>query len=59
MKDGTGDVLFDIKYQAVVFRPFKNEVLDGVVTGINDTMININVGPLEGAISHKVIQIQT
>ena len=54
VKDGTGDVLFDVKYQAVIFRPFKNEVLDGVVTALDKDLIHINVGPLDGAISLKV-----
>ena len=55
VKDGTGDVLFDVKYQAVVFRPFKGEVLDGVVTEVNEHIIHVNVGPLEGSISDKVV----
>ena len=54
VKDGTGDVLFDIKYQAVIFRPFKNEVLDGLVTELHENMLHVTIGPLEGAISVKV-----
>lgn len=53
VKDGTGDVLFDIKYQAVVFKPFKGEVLDGVVTEVKENVVHVNVGPLRGAIANS------
>ncbi|KAJ3228035.1 DNA-directed RNA polymerase II subunit [Clydaea vesicula] len=31
----TGSAEFKIHYQAVVFKPFKNQVVDGVVTTVN------------------------
>ena len=35
IRDGTGYVTFPVKYEAVVFRPFKGEVLEAVVTIVN------------------------
>ena len=36
LRDGTGYVSFPVKYQAVVFRPFKDEILECVVTTVNN-----------------------
>lgn len=35
IRDGTGFVTFPVKYQCVVFRPFKGEILEAVVTMVN------------------------
>ena len=35
IKEGTGFAIFDVQYNCVVFRPFKGEVLDTVVTQVN------------------------
>ncbi|URD89522.1 DNA-directed RNA polymerase II [Musa troglodytarum] len=35
IREGTGFVTFPVKYQAVVFRPFKGEILEAVVTMVN------------------------
>lgn len=35
IRDGTGFVTFPVKYQCVVFRPFKGEILEAVVTLVN------------------------
>lgn len=35
IREGTGFAKFDVKYTCVVFRPFKGEVLDTVVTQVN------------------------
>ena len=32
---GTGQAEFVTKYRAIVFKPFKGEVVDGVVTNVN------------------------
>lgn len=32
---GQGFVVYPVKYKAIVFRPFKGEVLDAVVTQVN------------------------
>ena len=44
---GAGLVTFPIKYMAVVFRPFKGEVLDAVVTTVNKMGFFAEVGPLQ------------
>ncbi|KFO72581.1 DNA-directed RNA polymerase II subunit RPB7, partial [Cuculus canorus] len=33
--NGRGFVLYPVKYKAIVFRPFKGEVVDAVVTQVN------------------------
>lgn len=53
VKDGSGDVLFDIVYEALVFRPLEGEVLDGVVTDINVDHVQVGVGPLKGVIAKR------
>ncbi|CAI7759634.1 unnamed protein product [Closterium sp. NIES-53] len=35
VRDDTGYVTFPVRYQCVVFRPFKGEILEGVVTTVN------------------------
>lgn len=35
IQPGQGFVVYPVKYKAIVFRPFKGEVLDAVVTQIN------------------------
>ena len=44
---GQGLVMFPIKYSAVVFRPFKGEVLDAIVTTVNKMGFFAEVGPLQ------------
>lgn len=36
-----GFVVYPVKYKAIVFRPFKGEVLDAVVTQVNKVSIYI------------------
>lgn len=35
IQPGQGFVVYPVKYKAIVFRPFKGEVLDAVVTQVN------------------------
>lgn len=35
IQPGRGFVLYPVKYKAIVFRPFKGEVVDAVVTQVN------------------------
>lgn len=35
IQHGRGFVVYPVKYKAIVFRPFKGEVLDAVVTQVN------------------------
>lgn len=52
--EGTGDVTFSMKYNAIVFKPFRNEVLDAQVTdGVTKEGFFAKAGPLEMFISYK------
>lgn len=35
IQPGQGFVLYPVKYKAIVFRPFKGQVLDGIVVQVN------------------------
>ena len=35
LQPGRGVALYPVKYKAIVFRPFKGEVLDAIVTQVN------------------------
>ena len=44
LQPGRGVALYPVKYKAIVFRPFKGEVLDAIVTQVNK--VKYWVGPL-------------
>ncbi|KAJ1655669.1 DNA-directed RNA polymerase II subunit [Dispira simplex] len=48
---GLGSAEFEIVYQAIVFKPFKYEVLDGVVNNVSKMGVFAEVGPLSVFIS--------
>jgi len=50
-----GFVVYPVKYKAIVFRPFKNEVLDAVVKQVNKVGIFTEIGPLSCFISRHSI----
>jgi len=52
---GQGFVRYPVKYTAIVFRPFKGEVVDAVVTQVNKVGMFCEIGPLSCFISHHVI----
>ncbi|KAG4198547.1 hypothetical protein ERO13_A05G092600v2 [Gossypium hirsutum] len=39
IRDGAGFVTFPVKYQCIVFRPFKGEILEAVVTMVNKACV--------------------
>ena len=41
IQPGQGFVVYPVKYKAIVFRPFKGEVLDGIVTQVNKVSSNL------------------
>ncbi|ODV93093.1 hypothetical protein PACTADRAFT_52147 [Pachysolen tannophilus NRRL Y-2460] len=43
----SGYAEFQVKYRAVVWRPFKGEVVDGIVSKVERIGIFVDVGPLE------------
>lgn len=52
---GSGLAEFEVKYRAVVWKPFKGEVVDGVVTTVNKMGFFADVGPLSVFISTHLI----
>ncbi|PIA56718.1 hypothetical protein AQUCO_00700816v1 [Aquilegia coerulea] len=55
IRDGTGFVTFPVKYQCVVFRPFKGEVLEAVVTMVNKMGFFAEAGPVQIFVSNHLI----
>lgn len=41
--EGSGFVVFPIKFSAIVFKPFKGEVLDAVVTQVDKVLTNMSL----------------
>lgn len=54
VQDTTGDVIYKVRFKALVFRPFRGEVLDGVVYEVSNNGIIIESGPLRSFISNLV-----
>ncbi|KAK2993150.1 hypothetical protein RJ640_015337 [Escallonia rubra] len=54
IRDGTGFVTFPVKYQCVVFRPFKGEILEAVVTMVNKMGFFTEAGPVQIFVSNHV-----
>ncbi|KAF3822173.1 hypothetical protein GH733_007547 [Mirounga leonina] len=52
---GRGFVLYPVKYKAIVFRPFKGEVVDAVVTQVNKVGLFTEIGPMSCFISRHSI----
>uniref|UniRef100_A0A060TG99 DNA-directed RNA polymerase subunit n=1 Tax=Blastobotrys adeninivorans TaxID=409370 RepID=A0A060TG99_BLAAD len=52
---GSGAAEFDVKYRAIVWRPFKGEVVDAVVTNVNKMGFFADVGPLSVFVSSHLI----
>lgn len=54
----SGEVLFNIKYEAILFRVFENEVIEGRVTIVSNYGVHCEAGPLKSIfISHKVYNL--
>lgn len=41
IQPGQGFVVYPVKYKAIVFRPFKGEVLDAIVTQVNKVCFSL------------------
>lgn len=50
-----GEALFTVIFKALVFRPFRGEVLDGIVQGTDQVGIEIMVGALKIFVPHTKI----
>jgi DNA-directed RNA polymerase II subunit RPB7 len=48
-------VVYPVKYKAIVFRPFKGQVMDAVVNQVNKVGIFCDIGPLSCFISRHCI----
>jgi len=55
IREGAGIVTFPMKFAAIVFRPFKGEVLDAKVTVVNKLGFFAEVGPLNVFVSKHLI----
>ena len=55
IQPGRGFVVYPVEYKAIVFRPFKGEVLDAVVSTVNKIGIRCEIGPLTCFISRHSI----
>mmetsp|Transcript_31901 Transcript_31901/g.28256 ORF Transcript_31901/g.28256 Transcript_31901/m.28256 type:complete len:173 (+) Transcript_31901:24-542(+) len=51
--DTNGEVEFPVKYTALIFKPRKGDVMDGVVSNINMNSIVVTVGPQKVMIAHS------
>ncbi|CAO3587942.1 unnamed protein product [Absidia cylindrospora] len=52
---GSGLTEFRVKYQAIVFKPYKGEVLDAVISTVNKMGFFADVGPLQVFVSNHLI----
>lgn len=43
IREGVGFVTFPVRYQCVVFRPFKGEILEAVVSMVNKVITIIKI----------------
>lgn len=55
LEEQTGFAVFPLSYQAVVFRPFKGEVLDSVVSKVTSHGFFAECGPLTVFVSHHLL----
>ncbi|KAJ3307130.1 DNA-directed RNA polymerase II subunit [Kappamyces sp. JEL0829] len=55
LQANTGFAEYKIEYKAIVFKPFKNQVVDAVVTTVNKIGFWCEVGPLKVFVSQKLI----
>jgi DNA-directed RNA polymerase II subunit RPB7 len=55
IQPGRGYVVYPVEYEAIVFRPFKGEVLDATVSQVNKIGLRCEIGPLECFVSRHCI----
>ena len=51
IQDTSGEVIYKVKFNALVFRPFKGEILDGIVTDVHSDGFHLQSGPLKSFVS--------
>ena len=47
VQDTTGDVIFEVRFDIIAFKPHAKEILDGVVYSVNKDGIEVHSGPLK------------
>ncbi|KAI8621335.1 hypothetical protein BC830DRAFT_249240 [Chytriomyces sp. MP71] len=55
LQTGTGMAEFKVHYKAIVFKPFKGQVVEGIVTTVNRMGFFADVGPLQVFVSAHLI----
>mmetsp|Transcript_42292 Transcript_42292/g.67713 ORF Transcript_42292/g.67713 Transcript_42292/m.67713 type:complete len:166 (-) Transcript_42292:2449-2946(-) len=55
IEDSTGQVMYKVKFQAIVFRPFRHEVLDAVVSTALNHGFFCKAGPLQIFVSRHMM----
>ncbi|KAF2088207.1 DNA-directed RNA polymerase II 19 kDa polypeptide [Saccharata proteae CBS 121410] len=52
---GTGYIEYKVHFKAVVWKPFRGEILDGIVSSVSEMGILVDIGPLETFVSQTMI----
>ncbi|KAK8181674.1 DNA-directed RNA polymerase II 19 kDa polypeptide [Phyllosticta capitalensis] len=52
---GTGYIEYNVHFKAIVWRPFKGEIMDGIVTAVHDSGFFVEIGPLNGFVVSSMI----
>jgi len=55
IQPGRGFVVYPVKYKAIVFRPFKGEVLDAVVTQVNKVRFRQRSNIISSVVCHRLV----
>nr|POF12727.1 dna-directed rna polymerase ii subunit rpb7 [Quercus suber] len=55
---GTGEAQYDISYRAIIFRPFRGEVVDGLVSSVVSNGFFVDVAGLSVFVSKAMIPSQ-
>ena len=54
IQDTTGEVIYKVRFQALVFKPIKGSIIEGIVKQVTNDGITIETGPLTAMLSYKV-----
>ena len=50
-----GEAIFTVTFKALVFRPLRGEVLDGVVEGVERVGLELSIGVVRVFVPHTVV----
>lgn len=54
VNDDDGSATYHMRYRALVFKPFRNEVLDAVVSNVTENGITCSIGPFSVIVAFEV-----